>query len=104
MKRLITLLVVLLISIMPAMAEFTPYDYHIMYTANGNYVVYDFPDIMLYLPIEWEDAITVEQTDTGQGLKIGEKQLQNSQVSRQKQGAVYRAETKFRTQQQKTQN
>ena len=65
MKRLITLLVVLLVSIMPAMAEFTPYDYHIMYTANGNYVVYDFPDIMLYLPIEWEDAITVEQTDTG---------------------------------------
>ena len=35
MKRLITLLVVLLVSIMPAMAEFTPYDYHIMYTANG---------------------------------------------------------------------
>ena len=52
MKRLITLLVVLLVSIMPAMAEFTPYDYHIMYTANGNYIVYDFPDIMLYLPIE----------------------------------------------------
>jgi hypothetical protein len=65
MKRLITLIVVLLISIMPAMAEFTPYDYHIMYTANGNYVVYDFPDIMLYLPIEWENAITVELTDTG---------------------------------------
>ena len=51
MKRLMTLLVVLLVSIMPAMAEFTPYDYHIMYTANGNYVVYDFPDIMLYYPI-----------------------------------------------------
>ena len=65
MKRLITLIVVLLISIMPAMAEFTPYDYHIMYTANGNYIVYDFPDVMLYIPIEWEDAITVEQTDTG---------------------------------------
>ena len=65
MKRLITLLFVLLIAIMPAMAEFTPYDYHIMYTANGNYVVYDFPDVMLYIPIEWEDAITVEQTDNG---------------------------------------
>ena len=65
MKRLITLLIVLLIAAMPAMAEFTPYDYHIMYTANGNYVVYDFPDVMLYIPIEWEDAITVEQTDTG---------------------------------------
>lgn len=65
MKRLIILLVILLIAVMPAVAEFTPYDYHIMYTANGNYVVYDFPDIMLYIPIEWEDAITVEQTDTG---------------------------------------
>lgn len=65
MKRLIILLVILLFAVMPAVAEFTPYDYHIMYTANGNYVVYDFPDIMLYIPIEWEDAITVEQTDTG---------------------------------------
>ena len=65
MKRLIILLVILLIAVMPAVAEFTPYDYHIMYTANGNYVVYDFPDIMLYIPIECEDAITVEQTDTG---------------------------------------
>ena len=65
MKRLIILLVILLIAVIPAVAEFTPYDYHIMYTANGNYVVYDFPDIMLYIPIEWEDAITVEQTDTG---------------------------------------
>ena len=65
MKRLIALLIVLLIAVTPALAEFTPYDYHIMYTANGNYVVYDFPDVMLYIPIEWEDAITVEQTDTG---------------------------------------
>lgn len=65
MKRLIALLVILLIAVVPAMAEFTPYDYHIMYTANGHYVVYDFPDVMLYIPIEWEDAITVEETDTG---------------------------------------
>ena len=65
MKRLIALFVILLIAVMPAMAEFTPYDYHIMYTANGNYIVYDFPDVMLYIPIEWEDTITVEQTDTG---------------------------------------
>ena len=53
MKRLIALFVILLIAVMPAMAEFTPYDYHIMY------------DVMLYIPIEWEDTITVEQTDTG---------------------------------------
>ena len=68
MKRLITLLVILLIAVMPAMAEtveFTPYDYHIMYTVNGNYVVFDFPDVMLSIPIEWEDAITIELTDTG---------------------------------------
>lgn len=50
MKRLIALFVVILfIAVMPAMAEFTPYDYHIMYTANGNYIVYDFPDVMLYI-------------------------------------------------------
>ncbi len=68
MKRLIVLLVVLLIAALPAMAEaaeFTPYDYHVMYSANGKFVVYDFPDVRLYLPAEWEDAITVEQTDTG---------------------------------------
>ena len=65
MKRLITLLVVLLIFIMPAVAEFTPYDYHNMYAGNMDYIVYDFPDVMLYIPIEWKDAITVEQTDTG---------------------------------------
>ena len=49
MKRLITLLITLLLFIIPAFADqtdFTPYDYHIMYTANGNYVVYDFPDII----------------------------------------------------------
>ncbi len=67
MKRLITLLVVLSLAALPAVAagDFTPFDYHIMYTANGNYIVYDFPDVMLYIPTEWEDAITVEQTDTG---------------------------------------
>ena len=65
MKRFVALLVALLLAIAPAIAEFTPYDYHVMYTANGKYIVYDFPDIMLYLPIEWENAVTVEQTDNG---------------------------------------
>ncbi|MBQ6374258.1 MAG: hypothetical protein IJJ45_07195 [Clostridia bacterium] len=68
MKRSIALLVALLLAAMPAAAAveaFTPYDHHIKYTANGKYVVYEFPDIMLYLPIEWEDAVTVEQTDRG---------------------------------------
>ena len=70
MKRLISLfaIVLLLVIMSAAVAEtskFTPYDYHVMYTANGKYVVYDFPDVMLYLPIEWKDAIIVEQTDNG---------------------------------------
>ena len=68
MKRVIALLAALLLAVLPAAAgaaEFTPYDYHIKYTANGKYVVYEFPDVALLLPIEWEDAITVEQTDTG---------------------------------------
>lgn len=68
MKRLTVLLAVLLLAVLPALAEaaaFTPYDWHVKYTANGQYVVYEFPDIMLFLPIEWEKAITVEQTETG---------------------------------------
>ena len=68
MKRLIALFFAALIAVMPALAEaveFTPYDYHILYSGNGNYVIYEFPDIMLYLPIEWEEAITVEQADNG---------------------------------------
>ena len=68
MKRLIALFFAALIAVMPALAEaveFTPYDYHILYSGNGKYVIYEFPDIMLYLPIEWEEAITVEQADNG---------------------------------------
>ena len=68
MKRLIALLFALIIAVMPTVAEaqeFSPYDYYVMYTVNGNYIVFDFPDIMLYLPIEWNEAITVEQSDSG---------------------------------------
>lgn len=66
MKRLIALLLALLL-ITPVLAEesFSPYDHHVMYTANGHYIVYDFPDIMLYIPIEWEDSATVVQTENG---------------------------------------
>ena len=68
MKRLIALFFAALIAVMPALAEaveFTPYDYHILYSGNGKYVIYEFPDIMLYLPIEWEEAVTVEKADNG---------------------------------------
>jgi len=68
MKRVITLFLALLLAALPALAEaaaLTPYDHHVMYTADGEHVVYDFPDIMLFLPIEWKEAITVEQTDGG---------------------------------------
>ena len=66
MKRFIALLLVLLLATLPALAEsFTPYDHAILHTANGKYVVYEFPDIMLYFPVSWETTATVEQNDDG---------------------------------------
>jgi len=66
MKRVFVFLL-LLLTALPALADesFSPYDHHIMYTANGHYIVYDFPDIMLYIPIEWQEIVTVEQTEDG---------------------------------------
>ena len=67
MKRLIVLLLALLLAL-PAFAEqtdFTPYDYQIMHTADGHSVVYAFPDITLIIPINWETAATVEQSENG---------------------------------------
>lgn len=65
MKRFIALLLVLLL-VTPAFAEsFTTYDHKILYTANGKYVVYELPDISLYVPINWEESVTVVQTENG---------------------------------------
>ena len=65
MKHLIVLLLALSLTI-PATAEsFTPYDYQIMHTADDHSVVYAFPDITLIIPINWETAATVEQSENG---------------------------------------
>lgn len=69
MKPLIAVTIVLCLAVCTcALAEertFSPFDYRILHTADGKYVTYEFPDVMLYLPIEWEGEITVESTDTG---------------------------------------
>lgn len=68
MKRLIVLLLALLLATLPAFAEqtdFTPYDHVILHSGNGKYVVYEFPDIMLYFPVSWETTATVEQSENG---------------------------------------
>ena len=54
MKRMIALLAVMLIAAtLPAVAQtFSPFDYREQQTINGKYLVYDFPDIELYLPME----------------------------------------------------
>ncbi|MDO5132739.1 MAG: hypothetical protein Q4D81_07135 [Eubacteriales bacterium] len=68
MKRFISILIALLLAVLPALAQeeqFSAFDHVILHTINGKYVVYEFPDITLYLPSEWEDAITVEQKENG---------------------------------------
>jgi len=68
MKRIISILVALLLAVLPALAEeaqFSTYDHAILHTVNGKYVVYEFPDITLFLPSEWEDTMTVEQKEDG---------------------------------------
>ncbi len=68
MKRFVSILIALLLAVLPALAQeeqFSAFDHVILHTVNGKYVVYEFPDITLYLPSEWEDAITVEQKENG---------------------------------------
>ena len=67
MKRMLVLLIFALALAMPALAEqpFSPYDHITGRSGGGRYLYYDFPDISLNLPIEWDGHITVEQTDTG---------------------------------------
>ena len=43
--------------------SFSPYDYTIGETANEEYLTYTFPDVRLYIPMEWENRFVVE---TGQ--------------------------------------
>ena len=67
MKRMIALLAVMLIAAtLPAVAQtFSPFDYREQQTINGKYLVYDFPDIELYLPMEWQGRFTVDQREDG---------------------------------------
>lgn len=68
MKRVVSILIALLLAVLPALAEneqFSTFDHAILHTVNGKYVVYEFPDIMLYVPINWEASATVEQGDDG---------------------------------------
>ena len=69
MKRIISILIAsLFVAALAALAEapqFSPFDYVPGETANGTYLVYSFPDIRLYLPMEWKGKITVEQGDDG---------------------------------------
>ena len=66
MKRLISMLLAALLIALPAFAEeFSPFDHREQQTANGAYLVYAFPDIALYLPMDWQGRFTAEQRDDG---------------------------------------
>ena len=67
MKRFLLLFVVLLLIALPALAEgagFSTFDY-VDGHAGSHYLCYSFPDIRLYMPIEWEGRITVESDTDG---------------------------------------
>ena len=68
MRYIIIVLLSLLLCALPVLAEeqtIAPYDHAILYTVNGKYVVYEFPDITLYIPISWETSATVLQDEDG---------------------------------------
>lgn len=71
MRFLFVTLMALLLAASPAFAEeepFAPFDHAILYTVNGKYVVYECPDITLFIPINWDSAATVLQDDDGIGF------------------------------------
>lgn len=53
MRRIFTMMLVILILSLPAIGEqsFSPYDYVTGSAGGGRYLYYDFPDISLYLPV-----------------------------------------------------
>ena len=67
MKRTVSILMALLLAALPALAAqpFSPFDHLTGRSGGGRYLYYDFPDISLHLPIEWEGRVTVEQSDDG---------------------------------------
>lgn len=71
MKRTVSILIALTLLALPALAEpaaqptFSPFNYVTGQSGGGRYLFYGFPDVALYLPIEWEGRFTVEQTEDG---------------------------------------
>lgn len=67
MKRLIAILLVLIVAAVPALAAsaFSTFDFVTGSAGGGRFLYYDFPDISLYLPADWEGLFTVEQSATG---------------------------------------
>ena len=67
MKRFAALLLVVLLAALPALAEtgdFSTFDYYYGH-AGSHLIYYGFPDIALYMPLEWEGRITVQRNKEG---------------------------------------
>lgn len=67
MKRIISAFLVMLFFTLSAFAEeagFSTFDYKYGHAGSSS-ICYIFPDIMLYMPLEWEGRITAEQSETG---------------------------------------
>jgi len=67
MKRIAAILILFSLAVFPALSEqsFSVFDWVTGSAGGGRYIYYDFPDVTLYMPAEWEGRITVEQDETG---------------------------------------
>ena len=67
MKRFIALLLTLLLIALCASAEeaeFSTFDFKDAH-AGSDWMCYIFPDVTLYMPLDWEGRITAKQDETG---------------------------------------
>ena len=67
MKRVIAVFLVLLFAALCASAEeaeFSAFDFKYAH-AGSAWICYIFPDVTLYMPLEWEGRITAKQSETG---------------------------------------
>ncbi len=69
MKRIISIVLLILMLAAPALAgaepSFSPYDYVTGSAGGGRFLYYDFPDISLCLPAAWEGRFTVVVDEFG---------------------------------------
>ena len=78
MKRFIPILMILLLigslpvfartepkKVDPSKTEPSTFDYYEGQTANEKYLIYSFPYIKLYLPMEWKDLYLIDQKEDG---------------------------------------